>query len=209
MGRAVFKTVGGREGVPGRFDSCLFRHKAAMVSAYFGRLGNRDRGCRFPAHRHASTVALHAHRCRSRCRARPERQWLPFCVFRSPVNTHFAPADILDNPDEIDGLAEVKRFHRADHLLRLKLRRLMHHDPLRRSPGVEPRETLTQAARDCGSGLPRPLLEVLIFRSSRLVSLFCPQTARERVLRAIVNRNAPVLQRRARINKYEFRRYGH
>ena len=25
MSRAVFKTVGGREGVPGRFDSCLFR----------------------------------------------------------------------------------------------------------------------------------------------------------------------------------------
>src|ERR1700731_4258160 len=26
VARAVFKTVGGREGVLGRFDSCLFRH---------------------------------------------------------------------------------------------------------------------------------------------------------------------------------------
>jgi hypothetical protein len=32
--RAVFKTVGGREGVPGRFDSCLFRQMPIRHQSY-------------------------------------------------------------------------------------------------------------------------------------------------------------------------------
>src|ERR1700688_866373 len=39
VGRAGFKPVGGRSGVLGRFDSCLFRHPPVSVGLRLSRLG--------------------------------------------------------------------------------------------------------------------------------------------------------------------------
>src|SRR5580700_1819425 len=54
------------------------------------------------------------------------------------VDAYATPSDILDDLEQIDRLAQMKRLHSAVHLFQPELRRLVNHYPPRRAPCVPP-----------------------------------------------------------------------